>query len=107
MHNSQIMVFLCCLTLEFGCCSSLLWENGSCLIGFDGHNSRGASKQQLFKKTPNVVETIEPHAFHFVLWICSCFPYHSLKLLSSVMLGWKLEFLKWHRLFVTLVFPQR
>jgi hypothetical protein len=77
------------------------------LIGFDKHNSRGASKQQLFEKTPNVVEAIELHAFHFVLWICSCFPSHSLKLLLSVIPDWKCEFSKWHKLFVTLVFPQR
>ncbi len=64
------------------------------MIGFDGHNSRGASKQQLFEKTPNVVKVVEPHAFHFVLWICSCFLGDSLKLLLSVMLGWKLEFSK-------------
>jgi len=88
-------------------CFSLLRENGICLIHFDWHNSRGASKQQLFEKTPNVVEAIELHAFHFVLWICSCFPSDSLKLLLSVMLGWKLEISEWHRLFATLVFPQR
>jgi hypothetical protein len=50
------MVFLCSLTLEFGFVLFIVVGNGSCLIRFDGHISRGVSKQQLFEKTPNVVE---------------------------------------------------